>query len=192
MNYHTDFNVLPLEAELEWFGWRATLMSLKHAGWDMEVIQRPDTYSSAILMKHPELGKQAMSHEVTAHQWEMMHLPQHRGQYFGDGCTIRMHMAESISIHGVSQPSRIEGFGSAIPLEFGRYIDNKMVKLDDLFSHNHKPDEIIIEKRPEIIDLLGQIKDLQEPRAKELLAKERKRGKVESFETTTNIIALRA
>lgn len=127
--------------------------------------------------------------DISVVGWSQMVDPRLMRDDYGDGYDIRVQLGSKIK--AASHRIMPEMVSASAPIELGQFITpDEFVPIMTVFGKK-EPDEIIIEKRPEIIDLLGQIKDLQEPRAKELLAQERKKGKVESFEQSANIIALR-
>jgi len=191
MNFHTDFNKFPLELELNFSGWRGRAHDLMRCGWDIEVMANHHNFTSLLALRNKHLNVEGISMDISVVGWSQMVDPRlmHENHY-GDGYDIRVQLGSKIK--AASYHMTPEMVSTSAPIELGHFITpDEFVPIMTAFGEK-EPDEIIIEKRPEIIDLLGQIKDLQEPRAKELLAQERKKGKVESFEVSTNIIQLRA
>lgn len=198
MNFRTDYNLIPPDVVLCWDGWQAEAGRLAQCGWDIEVIREPHRLDGIrLLLRNRELKLQGYSDGISVvrwHQWfEDRGAPRSSvdGSFFHADMVVDLKIAGAINIHTHSSPHHFRGL-QAEPAEFAMNIGKEIVPLSYLYSRQKKPDEIVIEKRPEVIDLLNQIKDIQNPRAKELLAQERKKGKVESFEASTNIIALRA
>ena len=198
MNYRTDFNVIPMEVELHWNGWRTTALHLRQAGWELEMVQHMQSLSSVLVIQNPDLKMYGASRDgIDIARWEMWHtsrLNQRMGRVgINDVLTVEMRLARHISIDMPPQIMSMQSWEEETeiaPIEFGSFNGREMVKIEKLFN-SAATDEIVVEKRPDVIELLQQIKDLQEPKARALLKKERQRGKVESFETTANVIALR-
>lgn len=183
MNFHTDFNRLPYDLDLQWDGWHSTVGDLARSGWEMEVMFEPHRMESLLIMKNEKLGLTGHG-GMTVIQWHEMH----RHPIGGEWYSIRMYVGGNIVVQSTMMMNT-KVLESSTPVELGSYYEEDKFTVMDLF--NKPPPEIIVEKRPEVIDLLNQIKDIQSPRAKELLASERKKGQVHSFETAANIIAIR-
>jgi len=187
MNFQQDYNKLPPHAEIEWAGWRANVVHLAHSGWEMESYQDYMNHAVKYLFRHRELKLRGMSNPIHISQWHQFF--EHNSMHEPAEYSITVEIAGQIYIEERGR-GRYRGIIPR-PIEFAQYNGRELIPLDYLFPDRNPPPEIIVEKRPEVIDLLNQIKDIQSPRAKELLAQERKKGQVHSFETAANIIAIR-
>lgn len=190
MNFHTDYNRLPYDLDLQWDGWRSTIGDLARSGWEMKVVMEPERMESVIVMKNEKLSLTGHG-GMTVIQWHEVHHYPHttaKRSYDEGNFAIRMYVGGNVTVQSAVRLSP-EVIDSSKPVELGSYYEPDSFTIMDLF--NKPPPEIVIEKRPEVIDLLNQIKDMQNPRAKELLAQERKKGQVHSFETAANVIAIR-
>lgn len=183
MSYLTGYNSLPPHVRFRWSGWEADVDRLLRCGWEIEAGIDHYRMETLYFLRNKELNLKGATKGVSRISWE---------QYMdcdGRGVRIEVQMASDIiyHIHESFDYANIEHK----PVELGYRVDGEIVNLD-YFMPENKASEIVVEKRPDVIDLLNQIKDLQSPKAKEILANERKKSKVESFEMSANIITLRA
>lgn len=191
MNFHTDYNKFPLELEFDFSGWRGRAYDLMRCGWDIESMISHETYSTTLVLRNKSLNVEGISMDISVVQWSQMVDPRLVQTYDLHDVRYNIRVQLGNNIRASAYRMTPEVVSSSMPIELGQFVQpDEFVTIISAFG-DKEPDEIVIEQRPDVISLLNQIKDLQEPRAKELLAKERKRGKVESFETSANIIAIR-
>ena len=200
MNWKLESNreFINPKTELSWLGWRATAIDLMRSGWEIGSIFNPGYREMHITLRNRSLNLVGISEQgyleiawrhFVDTRW-MNHLdyqinPHYLDKIMGHSTLINMRIAREINVYLsdlYAAEASYQTMDAALVSPTG-----EIHKLTSFF-HDSQPDEIVVETRPDVIALLNQIKDMQAPKAKELLAKQRLTGETKNLRETVKIL----
>jgi len=155
------FRQLSPEVEVEWAGWRATLIQLQSRGWDIAVEENHMERRYGLYIKHREAGVVGYG-EFTD---DLRRFFRHDGgmMYRGPHLFVRMKVANNIHLPSSMMPS----------IEYGHAIDARPSFVEEpIESLRHakvfrsvdpKPEQEILLKEPTLMEILELALEKQEP-----------------------------
>lgn len=169
-NWQTVFSP---DTMLHWCGWRASIYDLDNVGYIIECLREPSDYGSHLIIKNDKFHILGMS-EVISDKDHLESVVVERawrgtGTYASRSLSVNMRIAEKINI-------AISSYGNSYHITRAEAITPGFcdTDLNLLYSYKQEQQDIIVE--PETVaELLAKIRTMQEPRARELLRKQRTR-----------------
>ena len=191
MSYQKDCKeenlLLHPATNVEWLGFRGKLGDMSRAGWLCELLSRDYDQSVQIIFRHRHIPFVGQCRPIS--RYELMqfrgsqNIEPHMPYPMPAHITLQVEYSSRIQIHGVS--SMDYSLGNVNVGE--RYPDGSVYLIEPYVHEKDEPEEIII--MPEDIpEWLEKIRKVQEPMAKELLAKQRKREQLSNLTMKAKIL----
>lgn len=163
MPVFTDRVLANSRIELHWEGFSAPLVDLWRSGW--EIRSEEDMYS---MMRRIAVrkGDYVGYGNIDSHYMQMRDF-----QYIPIGVPVNMRFARDIILAGTHKPAFSRVSLVATPdndKEYISFTEYSLLKI--LKETDSEPEEIIVDP-PTVAELLSQIKEMQAPRARELMHK---------------------
>jgi len=186
MDYRKLRNLLHPFIEIQWAGMRSTVDHMSRQGWEFEMIRHEEFQDCQLVFRN--INHDAVGYCRKVDQYRIMDM--HMSSYDRPNPSLMVGGPANISFDATMH-KRIE---TQLPMDYSIHKMSVGIMRPDgevYIIESHKddaPEELII--MPEDIpDLMAKIRKVQEPRAREILANQRKRQELSELNTKATILS---
>lgn len=197
MSYKPDFRqFLHPAIAANWLGFKSSLGQLAQHGWEFEVLKDIRDYQVQLGIRHPQFKIVGMSNYIdethlldlqryTSDDNFMMHMKNREGyptQFRGWDLNLHFSVAEKHVIRGPATMSI-----HTTPVQVGEVIGDHVFVYEPYVKQGEEPEQIVV-MPDDVGTLLARIQELQAPRAKEILAQQRKSNELKELSMKAKIL----